>query len=58
MQVLKTRRKTLLVALVVTLVMALPALAWGGIATSPLGFKPLAGLESCPFEVVAHHLTP
>ena len=58
MKVLKTRRRTLIVVLALTLTMAVSALAWGGIATSPLGFKPLAGLGSCPLGVVAHSLTP
>lgn len=58
MKVPKTRRRTLIVVLGLVLTMAFSALAWGGIATSPLGFKPLAGLGSCPLGVVAHSLTP
>lgn len=58
MKYLKTRRRTLIVVLALVLTMAVSALAWGGIATSPLGFKPLAGLGSCPLGVVTRSLTP
>ena len=48
MQVLRIRRKTLIIVLALALTIAVSALAWGGIATSLLGFNPLAGLGSCP----------
>ena len=58
MKVLRTRRRTLIVVLGLALTMAISALAWGGIATSPLGFKPLAGLGSCPLGTVIQVLAP
>lgn len=58
MKALRTRRRTLIVVLALALTMAVSALAWGGIATSPLGIKPLAGLGSCPLGSIAHSLTP
>ena len=58
MKTLMTRRKTLIVVLAVILTMTFSALAWGGIATSPLGFRPLAGLGSCPLGTVTQVLAP
>ncbi len=58
MKVLKLRRRTLIVVLVLTLTMTVSALAWGGLATSPLGLKPLAGLGSCPLGAISQILTP
>lgn len=47
----KNRRGTAIV-LCMVFVLAFSALAFGGIATSPLGLKPLAGLGSCPLGSV------
>jgi hypothetical protein len=58
MKYLKTRRRTLIVVLGLALTMTFSALAWGGIATSPLGFKPFAGLGSCPLGTVIQVLAP
>ena len=58
MKVLRTRRRTLIVVLALVLTMAISALAWGGIATSPLGFNPLAGLGSCPLGTLIQVLAP
>jgi hypothetical protein len=58
MNYLKTRRRNLIVVLGLVLTLAFSALAWGGLATSPLGLKPLVKLGSCPLGVVAHSLTP
>lgn len=51
------RQRTLIVVLCLVLTMAFSAIAVAGIATSPLGFKPLAGLGSCPLGTVTQHLT-
>ena len=48
MKHLMKRRRTLIVVLCLVLTMAFSAIAAAGIATSPLGVKPLAGLGSCP----------
>ena len=52
MRHLMKRRRTLIVVLTLVLILALSAIAFAGIATSPLGFKPLAGLGSCPLGTV------
>lgn len=46
-------RRTRIVALCLLLTLAFSAIATAGIATSPLGIKPLAGLGSCPLGVIA-----
>lgn len=58
MNTLTTRRRTMIVVLALTLTMAISALAWAGLATSPIGFKPLAGLGSCPLGTITRVLTP
>jgi len=58
MKALKARRRTLIVVVALSLIMALSALAWGGLATSPMGLRPLAGLGSCPLGAITHTLAP
>lgn len=57
MKHLKKQRTTLVVILCLALMMAFSAIASAGLATSPLGAKPLAGLGSCPLGVVTQPLT-
>lgn len=40
------------------LTLAFSALAWGRIATSPLGLNPLAGLGACPLGTAIQVLIP
>ncbi|MFC2078466.1 hypothetical protein ACFLSZ_00635 [Candidatus Bipolaricaulota bacterium] len=58
MRHLMKRRRTLLVVLCMVLTLAFSAIAFAGIATtSPLGFKPFAGLGSCPLGAVSQVFT-
>lgn len=52
MEHVMNRRRTLIVVLGLILIMAFSAIGAAGIATSPLGVKPLAGLGSCPLGVI------
>jgi len=52
MKYLKNRRRTLIVVLGLVLAIAFSVTTFAGIATSPLGVKPLAGLGSCPLGAV------
>jgi hypothetical protein len=53
MQYLRSHRRTRIVALCLVLMLTFSAMATAGIATSPLGVKPLAGLGSCPLGSIA-----
>ena len=52
MKHLMKQRATLIVVLSLVLTMTFSAIVSAGIATSPLGIKPLAGLGSCPLGAV------
>ena len=48
MKHLMPRRKLMILVLSLILAMSFSAIATAGLATSPLGLKPFAGLGSCP----------
>ena len=52
MKHLMKRRRALIVVLGLVLIMAFSAIATAGLATSPLGLKPLAGIGSCPLGAI------
>ncbi len=57
MRHLMKQRTTLIVVFILVPTMVFSTIALGGIATSPLGFKPLARLSSCPLGIVSQALT-
>jgi hypothetical protein len=52
MKHVKAHRRTRIVALCLLLILSFSAMVSAGLATSPLGVKPLAGLGSCPLGAV------
>ena len=58
MRHLRIRRTRLIVGICLLTALVFAPAVFGGLASSPLGFKPLAGLGSCPLGAVHAQIGP